>query len=447
MTSKKSSKLDLLVRVRYSNPLPAPPCPPKLLNIPTNPMRYARPEFLNALANETPLPMIVDAECGMPLDLGKWECLWEEAADDSSLNPDPLNLPVLDPKDTFLLADPSSSTGAYGMSGNVPGSMNGHSTPLAHVPWLRKTEYISREGVQRSGVQETKHTMAASIDVSRGAQLRDIEASFAACNENFSLASLSHPNNPKATAVESYPVLPDADIWANQYDLFRFSERPGERPIDVDDPRLDCAILRPMKTEHDSFLAFYLTQDDESARKFKETRFGLPPYEVPENEEETIFHFMRDYETVKVEQEVPNEFLLVLYDGDPPEDIDDVLDTSSDRKPSRREKGAFYKNIERKMHLKKKRANVRTTGCITYRIVTFDFQAYEQYEDKWEIIRVLHAPMSKEEDDEREEALAEVADPMFLMMRADPDADGEIEVDEGTTIPLNGSTNYISVSR
>jgi len=45
-------------------------------------MRYARPEFLGALASEMPLPMIVDAECGMPLDLGKWECLWEEDADD-----------------------------------------------------------------------------------------------------------------------------------------------------------------------------------------------------------------------------------------------------------------------------------------------------------------------------------------------------------------------------
>ena len=64
---------------------------------------------------------------------------------------------------------------------------------------------------------------------------------------------------------------------------------------------------------------------------------------------------MRDYETVKVEQEVPNEFLLVLYDGDPPGAIDDSLED----KPSHREKGAFYKNIERKMHLKKKRANVK----------------------------------------------------------------------------------------
>ena len=59
---------------------------------------------------------------------------------------------------------------------------------------------------------------------------------------------------------------------------------------------------------------------------------------------------MRDYETVKVEQEVPNEFLLVLYNGDPPEAVDDS---------AHRGKGAFYKNIERKMHLKKKRANVR----------------------------------------------------------------------------------------
>lgn len=75
--------------------------------------------------------------------------------------------------------------------------------------------------------------MSAPIDVSRSAQLRDIEASFAACNDNFSLETLTHPNKPGVTAVESYEILPDADIWPNQYDLFRFSERPGERPFDV----------------------------------------------------------------------------------------------------------------------------------------------------------------------------------------------------------------------
>lgn len=81
-----------------------------------------------------------------------------------------------------------------------------------------------------------KQVMNAEIDVSRTAQIRDIESSFAACNENLDLTTLRHPTKPNVTAVDSYEVFPDADIWSNAYDLFRFSERPGERPIDV------CAV-------------------------------------------------------------------------------------------------------------------------------------------------------------------------------------------------------------
>ncbi|KAJ7210565.1 RNA polymerase II-associated protein [Mycena pura] len=437
MTTKKNSKLDLLVRVRYSNPLPAPPCPPKLLDIPTNPMRYARPEFLDALANDMPLPMIVDAEMGMPLDLGRWEALWlEEGAQDGvdsdsagdirarwamldagtsrlhelarQLNPDPRDLPALDPEDVALLEEVAPPSTPFG-NGNSQ-SASGPSTPLpTHVPWLRKTEYISREGVQRLNVQEPKQVVSASIDISRDAQLRDIDASFAACNENFSLENLRHPNKPPdVTAVESYEVLPDNEIWANQYDLFRFAERPGERSLEVDDPRLDCAILRPMKTEHDSFLAYYLTPDDESAIRFKEMRLSLAPYQVPTEREETIFQFVRDFETVKVEQEVPNEFLLVIEDG---KDNDDTGQRH-------RTKGAYYKNIERKMLLKKKRVN-----------------AYDSYNDKWEIIRMTHVEMGEEEEVERNELLAEVENPRFL--REDVDADGDVEVEDvglGTTV-------------
>ncbi|KAF7356385.1 RNA polymerase II-associated protein 1 [Mycena venus] len=407
MSSKKNSKLDLLVRVRYSNPLPAPPCPPKLLDIPTNPMRYARPEFLNALANDIPLPMIVDAECGMPLDLGEVGLRWD-ALDAGNYKHIQTTCPCW-----------TQRTPRYSPSSRLPRLHSAtmarsrlvrrHPSP-AHVPWLRKTEYISREGVQRSGAQEPKHIISAPIDVSRDAQLRDIEASFAACNDDFSLETLRHPNKPNVRAVESYEVLPDKDIWANQYDLFRFSERPGERALDVEDPRLDCAILRPMKTEHDSFLAYYLTADDESAMKFKETRLALAPYEVPADREETIFHFVRDYETVKVEQEVPNEFMLVIED----EDDLGVGDTAG------RPKGAFYKNIERKMLLKKKRVN-----------------AYDGYNDKWEIIRMTHVEMGEEEEAERNELLAEVDNPRFL--REDVDADGDVELeDAGPLAVVNG---------
>ncbi|KAF5377783.1 hypothetical protein D9757_008079 [Collybiopsis confluens] len=425
--SLKKSKLDLLVRVRYANPLPPPPCPPKLLDVPTNPMRYAQPAFLNSIANNSPLPMIVDAECGMPLDLGKWEFLWEESADDSgkgigdlfhdrpfsltfqfaALNPDPENLPKLDPKDEFLAFDSGSSniylSGAH--NGPTPG------TPaLGQVAWLRKTEYTS-DRVQRAAA-EPKHVSLPLMDISREAQLRDIEASFVACNDEFSLEDIRHPNKPNVTALESYEILPDSEIWANQYDLFRFAERPGERSVEAEDLRLDCAILRPMKSDHDSFLAYYLTEQDEGALNFKEARSAVQPYEIPENEEPTVFKFARDYETVKVEQEVPNEFLLVFENGGTSSTFDDVFKDENDKKPNR-PKGAYYKNIERKMLLKKKRAN-----------------AYEQYDDKWDVIKVTHVPMSQEEEVERAEALAEVMDPLFLM-RGDADADGEVEVDDG----------------
>jgi len=82
-----TSKLDLLVRVRYTNPLPPPPCPPKLLTIPTDPKRFTKIAFTNELANETPLPMIIDGECGMPIELTHWESLWTENGDDSGKLP------------------------------------------------------------------------------------------------------------------------------------------------------------------------------------------------------------------------------------------------------------------------------------------------------------------------------------------------------------------------
>lgn len=85
----KKSTLDLLVRVRYSNPLPPPPYPPKLLNIPTDPKRYARVELTQGLSNETLLPMVVDAECGMPLDLCHFDSLWDGSTELSGAAAEP----------------------------------------------------------------------------------------------------------------------------------------------------------------------------------------------------------------------------------------------------------------------------------------------------------------------------------------------------------------------
>ena len=71
------------------------------------------------------------------------------------------------------------------------------------------------------------------MDISREAQLASIENSFAAARGAEELGSLRHPTKPRLRAVATYEVLPDADVWANAYDLFRFSERPGERGPEV----------------------------------------------------------------------------------------------------------------------------------------------------------------------------------------------------------------------
>ena len=88
-----------------------------------------------------------------------------------------------------------------------------------------------------------KNLAENAVDISRSAQIRDIEASFDACATNFDLSSLKHPNKPNITPVGSYEIFPNIDIWANTYDLFRFSERPGERPSDVRVPRGCSTIL------------------------------------------------------------------------------------------------------------------------------------------------------------------------------------------------------------
>ena len=131
---------------------------------------------------------------------------------------------------------------------------------------------------------------------------------------------------------------------------------------------------------------------------------------------------MRDYEVVKVEQEVPNEFLLVFDDGERGA-IDVGDDDGSD---GARQAGAYYKLIERKMLLKKKRTEVRGPAPSNDSRLT-PFKPIERFRDKWALVRVAHVPPSQEEAEERAEALAEVRDPMYLLQSAD--ADGEDDID------------------
>ena len=54
-------------------------------------------------------------------------------------------------------------------------------------------------------------------------------------------------------------------------------------------------------------------------------------------------------------------------------------------------------------------------------------------------MKLTHVPMSKEEEQESEEALAEVTDPLFPLARADADADADGELDDAA-FGLNGTS-------
>lgn len=63
---------DYIARIRYSNTLPPPPNPPKLLDIPGTGLaggQYTSAAFASRLAREQPLNIEADAELGMPIDL------------------------------------------------------------------------------------------------------------------------------------------------------------------------------------------------------------------------------------------------------------------------------------------------------------------------------------------------------------------------------------------
>ena len=134
--------------------------------------------------------------------------------------------------------------------------------------------------------------------------------------------------------------------------------------IQVPDPRLETAIIRPVVGEDgESYLSYYLTAEDAESEEYKSHRDAAYERSARQRtkgknseDEESIseqkvkFHFVRDYETVKIDMEVPNEFLLMLNSGERA----DLSNVSGDE-ISGAIKGAFYKNIERKYVLRKKK--------------------------------------------------------------------------------------------
>ncbi|KAJ0118473.1 rna polymerase iipaf1 [Diaporthe amygdali] len=212
MSSSQSShaRQDFIARIRYSNALPPPPNPPKLLDIPNTGLasgQYTTPGFASRLAREQPLNIEADAELGMPLDL--------------------VGMPgVFD-------GDESSTLGKPKVAG-------------AAVSFLRRTEYISNANTTTKSSpfrQAPKNTdrrppkrKSPEPDIGTPAYVkRKIEKGFEAAQENLKDKSrIRHPTKPPVAkfknlrVVEAYPVLPDLDAFPDSgaYVTYKFAHPP-----------------------------------------------------------------------------------------------------------------------------------------------------------------------------------------------------------------------------
>ncbi|KAK5990146.1 RNA polymerase II-associated-like protein [Cladobotryum mycophilum] len=234
---------DFIARIRFSNALPPPPNPPKLLDIPNTGLasgQYTTPGFASRLAREQPLNIEVDAELGMPLDLVGMPGVFD--GDERSIQA-PAQPPPVHPHDRALLR-PIASLGK-------------HKVAEASVSFLRRTEYISSLAPKRfeAGHPRALLTKArkpirrpeAAAD-SPAAIKRKIDKGFEVAEQDLKdTKRIKHPSKKHLKLVDASPLLPDLDAFPDSgaYVTVKFLTNPVASSNEYD-TRLLCGLFKPI---------------------------------------------------------------------------------------------------------------------------------------------------------------------------------------------------------
>ncbi|ORY69785.1 RNA polymerase II-associated, partial [Pseudomassariella vexata] len=306
----RSIHQDFIARIRFSNALPPPPNPPKLLDIPNTGLasgQYTAPGFASRLAREQPLNIEADAELGMPLDLVGMPGIFD--GDESSIQA-PTQPPRVHPHDAALLK-PLHTLGKPKIG-------------EAAVSFLRRTEYISSVTTKSSQSATPLRGFTAPIkrlvkrkspepDIDSPAYVkRKIDQSFTITEQNLKDRNrVKHPSKKNLKLVESYPLLPDPEAWPDSgtYVTMKFTHNPvpGKGSYDT---RMLNGIFRPLnrsQEEEDLLDAameawkidpvnnpkpdmsmsydFYLAESGTSAEKFRK-RFDM---DNPERDNDSLY--------------------------------------------------------------------------------------------------------------------------------------------------------------
>ncbi|KAL7937573.1 Paf1 domain-containing protein [Trichoderma chlorosporum] len=234
---------DFIARIRFSNALPPPPNPPKLLDIPNTGLasgQYTTPGFASRLAREQPLNIEADAELGMPLDLVGMPGVFD--GDERSIQASSQQL-AIHPHDRALLR-PIAALGKLKVA-------------EANVSFLRRTEYISSLVPKRFEANHPRALLAknrrpvkrpeAAADSPQVIK-RKIDKGFEVAEQDLKDPKrIKHPSKRHLKLVDAVPLLPDLDAFPDSgaYVTIKFLTNPVSSSNEYDN-RLRSGLFRPI---------------------------------------------------------------------------------------------------------------------------------------------------------------------------------------------------------
>lgn len=253
------SNIQYVAKVRYSNNLPPPSCPPKLLkedstdedgnDLNTLVSSFFRKENFRNLIR-------LNDDLGMPINLVSLpdrETMY-------GLKNNGVNL-ELHPMDQLILSDPNRTIKTQSQS----------------VGFLRRTQYIS------SDIQGLPNKVSAPLKVKKEddldprTQLKQVEETF---NQSDDISTIKHPTKKNLKAKRVWNFLPDTSMLDQTYYDVKFmssasiSKNKHDKSKDaiksIRDPRLLTSIMREIDVNKNTkLMSFYLT-DEESSKIVKE---------------------------------------------------------------------------------------------------------------------------------------------------------------------------------
>ncbi|KAI9691367.1 MAG: hypothetical protein M1820_009704 [Bogoriella megaspora] len=432
---------DYIARIRYSNTLPPPPNPPKLLDIPNTGLssgQYTSAGFASRLARDQPLNIEADAELGMPIDLVGLPGIFDgnEAAIQSLDNPPPVHAhdkPLLRPL-ASLGKSTSLSTGAsflrrseYNTSETNRARFES-STSKDLLRLRNSTKRVKQSDVNKEEPSYILRSVIKGFDIAypkdayqgidTPTQIKGAEISRP---ETDAWNYPRHPTNPDLQLLDTYPIIPDLDALpeTGAYLITKFHTNPipGSSTYDT---RLDIGFFRPedeseedlermrvaqAQHEHDPSVAipvpsysydYYLPKHSSSVAGIKRKINVADPdrddedlYDNVTNDGRKCFRWdrVRGYETYQQSGNVGEEYsdtvILALHDPE-----------SAGSETRSLQKAAYYYPVLSKMFIRPKRAHKGAGGMLG---AGAGRQKEERREDQIDAIEATFRDLDEEE--------------------------------------------------